>query len=160
AAPPGRRPLVQGHARADSWSTDAHKWLNVPYDSGIAFVRDGEALRASMSVSAAYLARGAGRRDPSDFTPELSRRARGVEVWAALAALGRSGVAELVERCCRHAARFAEGLTQAGFEILNQVELNQVLVSFGDPDTTRRTITAIQQDGTCWCGITEWQGRT
>ena len=160
AAAPTKQHLVRGHAEADSWSTDAHKWLNVPYDSGIAFVRNGEALRASMSVSAAYLARGSGQRDPSDYTPELSRRARGVEIWAALSALGRTGVAELVERCCRHAARFAEGLTQAGFEILNQVELNQVLVSFGDADTTRRTIAALQKDGTCWCGITEWQGRT
>ncbi len=160
AAAPSKQHLVKGHANADSWSTDAHKWLNVPYDSGVAFVRDGNALRASMSVSAAYLVRALGQRNPSDYTPELSRRARGVEVWAALAALGRRGVAELVERCCRHATRFAEGLTQAGFEILNQVELNQVLVAFGDADTTRRTIAATQNDGTCWCGVTEWQGRT
>ncbi|MCH8201082.1 MAG: aspartate aminotransferase family protein, partial [Chloroflexi bacterium] len=91
---------------------------------------------------------------------ELSRRARSVELWAALKALGRSGVAEMIERCCRHASRFAEGLSEAGYEVLNEVVLNQVLVSFGDAETTNRTIAAIQEEGTCWCGGTEWQGRT
>ena len=143
---------------ADSWATDAHKWLNVPYDSGLALVRDEGALRAAMGVTAAYLPQGA-RRDPADFTPELSRRARGVEVWAALRALGRAGLAELVERCCRHARRFADGLRAAGHRVLNEVVLNQVLVSFGDADRTQRVIAALQADGTCWCGPTVWQGR-
>jgi glutamate/tyrosine decarboxylase-like PLP-dependent enzyme len=159
AAAPSLAHLVEGAERADSWATDAHKWLNVPYDSGLAFVRNGEALRAAMAVSAEYLPTETEERNPSDHTPELSRRARGVDVWAALRQLGRSGVAELVERCCRHARRFAAGLAEAGFEILNDVVLNQVLVSFGDADTTRRVIDGIQQDGTCWCGVTEWQGR-
>ena len=159
AASPELRHRVEGMERADSWATDFHKWLNVPYDSGIALVRDPEPLRAAMAVTAAYLPEHTGR-DPSDFTPELSRRARGVEVWAALRRLGRAGVRELVERCCRHARRFAEGLREAGFEVLNDVVLNQVLVSFGSPERTREVIHAIQEDGTCWCGGTVWQGRT
>ena len=159
AASPAHAHLVEGVGEADSWATDAHKWLNVPYDCGLAFVRDGEALRNAMSIHAAYLPDGVSR-DPSDFTPELSRRARGVEVWAALRTLGRAGVADLVERCCRHARRFASGLTAAGFEVLNDVVLNPVLVSFGDPEATQRAIAALQRDGTCWCGGTEWQGRT
>jgi glutamate/tyrosine decarboxylase-like PLP-dependent enzyme len=157
---PSRAPLVDGMEQADSWATDGHKWLNVPYDSGIAFVRDGEALRRSMAVSAEYLPTQSPQRNPSDYTPELSRRARGVDVWAALRSLGRSGLAELVERNCRQARRFAEGLQSAGFPILNEVALNQVLVSFGDAATTRRVIAAIQEDGTCWCGETVWQGKT
>jgi glutamate/tyrosine decarboxylase-like PLP-dependent enzyme len=160
SAAPSRAHLTAGVEQADSWATDAHKWLNVPYDSGIAFVRDAEALRAAMAITAEYLPTETQSRNPSDYTPELSRRARGVEVWAALRQLGRTGVADLVERCCRHAARFAEGLRAAGFEVLNEVVLNQVLVSFGDPATTQRVIDAVQDDGTCWCGGTKWQGRT
>jgi glutamate/tyrosine decarboxylase-like PLP-dependent enzyme len=160
AAAPSRAALLAGLADADSWATDAHKWLNVPFDSGIAFVRDGAALRSAMAITAEYLPTETGSRNPSDYTPELSRRARGVEVWAALRQLGRQGVADLVDRCCAHARRFADGLAGAGFEVLNEVVLNQVLVSFGDPATTRRVIEAIQADGTCWCGGTEWQGRT
>jgi glutamate/tyrosine decarboxylase-like PLP-dependent enzyme len=159
AASPGRAHLVAGIDRADSWATDGHKWLNVPYDCGLAFVRDPTALQAAMAVSAAYLSV-AEQRKPNDYTPEMSRRARGVEVWAALKSLGRSGIAELVERNCRQAARFAEGLRAAGYEVLNDVVLNQVLVSFGAPEVTRRVIAGIQADGTCWCGGTEWQGRT
>ena len=157
AASPRLAALAAGLADADSWATDAHKWLNVPYDSGLAFCRRPEALRAAMGIRAAYLP--VGIRDPSDYTPELSRRARGVEVWAALLALGRGGVAELVERTCRHARRFAEGLAAAGHDVLNDVVLNQVLVSFGSPEATRRVIAGIQEDGTCWCGGTVWQGR-
>jgi glutamate/tyrosine decarboxylase-like PLP-dependent enzyme len=112
-----------------------------------------------MSVAAAYLPPVTGR-DPADTTPELSRRARGVEVWAALRSLGRTGLADLVERCCRHAARLAEGLREAGYRILNDVVLNQVLVSFGDAEATRRVIAEVQREGTCWCGGTEWQGET
>jgi len=159
AASPARAYLLDGAADADSWATDAHKWLNTPYDSGLAFVREPEALSSAMSVSAAYLPFDA-EREPAAFTPELSRRARGVDVWAALRTLGREGVAELVERDCRAASRLAEGLARAGHVILNDVELNQVLVSFGDEALTRRVIAAIQQDGTCWCGGTVWQGHT
>jgi glutamate/tyrosine decarboxylase-like PLP-dependent enzyme len=158
-AAPARAALARGVEGADSWATDAHKWLNVPYDSGIALVRDGAALRAALGTTAAYLPAGA-ERAPSDATPELSRRARGVEVWAALRALGRAGLEDLVERCCRHARRFADGLAAAGHRILNEVALNQVLVSFGDPDRTGRVVAAVQADGTCWCGGTVWQGHT
>jgi len=159
AASPTLAPLARGMALADSWATDAHKWLNVPYDSGLSLVRDPEALRRAMSISAAYLPE-AERREPSHYTPELSRRARGVEIWMALKTLGRAGVAEMIERCCRHARRFAQGLSAAGYEVLNDVVLNQVLVSFGSPERTREVIARIQADGTCWCGGTVWQGRT
>ena len=159
AASPALAHLARGLSDADSWATDAHKWLNVPYDSGLAFVRDPAALRSAMAIHAEYLPKGA-QRDPSDYTPELSRRARGVEIWAALRTLGRQGVAEMIERTCRHARRFAAGLSDAGYEVLNEVVLNQVMVAFGDPATTHRTIAAIQEDGTCWCGGTVWQGRT
>jgi glutamate/tyrosine decarboxylase-like PLP-dependent enzyme len=160
AATPELAHLVAGAERADSWATDCHKWLNVPYDSGVAFVRDADALRRAMAVTAEYLPTESTHRNPSDFTPELSRRARGIEVWAALRQLGRSGAADLVERCCAHARRFAEGLEAAGHEVLNEVVLNQVLVAFGDADRTRRVIEGVQREGTCWCGGTEWQGRT
>jgi glutamate/tyrosine decarboxylase-like PLP-dependent enzyme len=158
AAAPGRAHLARGVAAADSWATDAHKWLNVPYDSGVVLCRHPEQLRAAMSVSAAYLA-AAERPDPYHATPEMSRRARGVEVWAALRSLGRAGVADLVERTCRLAARFADGLGAAGHAVLNDVTLNQVLVSFGDEAATRAAIAALQADGTCWCGGTVWQGQ-
>jgi len=160
AAAPSLRSLAAGLEEADSWATDAHKWLNVPYDCGLAFVRDPSALKAAMSISAEYLPTQSEFRNPSDFTPELSRRARGVEVWAALRSLGREGIAEMIERNCAQARRFAEKLAAAGFEILNPVVLNQVLVSFGDAAKTARTIQAIQDEGTCWCGITVWQGKT
>lgn len=159
AAAPERAYLMTGFDQADSWATDAHKWLNVPYDSGLAFVRHSEALHAAMTVSATYLPWTA-EREPSHYTPESSRRARGVEVWAALRSLGRLGLIELIERTCRHAARFAEGLRAAGYQVLNEVVINQVLVSFGDAEITRRVIAAIQEDGTCWCGGTVWQGQT
>jgi glutamate/tyrosine decarboxylase-like PLP-dependent enzyme len=158
AASPRYAHLVEGVAEADSWATDAHKWLNVPYDSGLAFVRDAEMLGAAMSLTAAYLPQGE-HREPSQYVPELSRRARGVEVWAALKSLGRSGLAEIIERNCSSARRFADGLRAAGFEILNDVVLNQVLVSFGTPEHTAEVIAGIQADGTCWCGGTVWQGR-
>jgi glutamate/tyrosine decarboxylase-like PLP-dependent enzyme len=158
-ASPSLAPLVAGVEQADSWATDAHKWLNVPYDSGLAFVRNSEFLGRAMTIAAAYIPKGA-RRDPGQFTPELSRRARGVEVWAALRSLGKSGLAAMIEGTCAHARRFATGLRSAGCEILNDVVLNQVLVSFGDAATTLRVIDGIQQEGTCWCGGTTWQGRT
>ena len=159
ATAPSTASLAAGLSDADSWATDFHKWLNVPYDSGIALVRDAEALRGAMAITADYLPTSEFR-NPSDFTPELSRRARGVEVWAALHSLGRQGVAELVERNCRQARRFAERLEAAGFEILNDVVLNQVLVAFGDAEITNRVVSEIQTEGTCWCGGTVWQGQT
>jgi len=157
---PSTTHLTNGIADADSWATDCHKWLNLPYDSGLAIVRDADALRAAMSITADYLPTASPFRNPSDFTPELSRRARGVEVWAALKSLGRKGVAELIERNCRQARRFSEGLQAAGFKVLNEVVLNQVLVTFGDAETTNRVILDLQKEGTCWCGGTVWQGQT
>ena len=157
---PSRAHLAAGIEDADSWATDAHKWLNVPYDSGLAFVRDARTLQAAMAVTAEYLPTASEERNPSDYTPELSRRARGVEIWAALRSLGRSGLSDLIECTCRHARRFADGLTAAGHEVLNEVALNQVLVSFHDPGTTLRVIADLQAEGTCWCGSTVWQGRT
>ena len=166
AASPRLRPLVAGVERADSWATDAHKWLNVPYDSGLVFCAHPEAHRAAMGIRAGYLIHGSGdQRDALDHNPEHSRRARGFPVYAAIRALGREGVAELVERCCGLAARFAERLAAAdGVELLNQVVLNQVLVRFlaadGDHDAhTRRVVELIQQDGTCWMSGTTWQGK-
>jgi glutamate/tyrosine decarboxylase-like PLP-dependent enzyme len=159
AAAPARAHLTRGIEDADSWATDAHKWLNVPYDSGLVFARNAGALRAAMSVSGAYLAQDEDR-IPYQYTPDFSRRARGVEVWAALRQLGRAGLADLIERTCRHARRFAEGLLAAGYGVLNDVVLNQVLVSFGTAERTREVIRRIQEDGTCWCGGTVWQGHT
>jgi glutamate/tyrosine decarboxylase-like PLP-dependent enzyme len=159
-AVPSMQNLTAGMENADSWATDFHKWLNVPYDSGLALVRDADALCHAMAVTAEYLPTDSIYRNPSDFVPELSRRARGVEVWAAMQYLGRSGVVEMIERTCRHARRFAEGLRAAGYEVLNDVVLNQVLVVFGDADTTNRVIAGIQNDGTSWCGGTVWHGRT
>ncbi len=158
AACPERAYLTEGIAAAHSWATDAHKWLNVPYDSGVVFVRDSNHLKASMSSRAAYLIAG-DTREPSHFTPELSRRARGLEVWAALRCLGRSGLADLIGRNCRYARHFAAGLEKAGCAVLNDVVLNQVLVSFGSAERTRRVVDEVQADGTCWCGGTEWRGR-
>ncbi len=160
AASPALQHLCAGLQSADSWATDAHKWLNVPYDSGVAFVRDAAALKSAMSVTADYLPMDSEFRNPSDFTPELSRRARGVDVWAALKSLGREGVAEMIDRCCRNARRFADRLEAAGFDVLNDVVLNQVLVSFGDDATNRKIVEEIQKDGTCWCGSTIWQGQS
>ena len=153
------RERAAGIERADSWATDAHKWLNVPYDSGLAIVRDAAALRGAMSVQAEYLPERQGR-DPFESTPEASRRMRGLEVWAAIRSLGRDGIEELVERNCRQARRFAAGLCAAGHEILNDVVLNQVLVAFGDDRTTVDVIRRVQDDGTCWCGGTKWKDRS
>ena len=159
AAAPEYAHLTAGFEKADSWAIDAHKWLNVPYDSGIAICRNPEHLCGAMSTSAAYLLVGE-QREPHHYVPEMSRRARGIEIWAALRSLGRAGISDLIERTCNYARRFAEALTQAGYAVLNDVVLNQVLVAFGDADTTRRVIEEVQTDGTCWCGSTEWQGHT
>lgn len=158
AVAPQRAHLMAGFDQADSWAVDGHKWLNVPYDSGLSFVREPRYLRSAMSVSAPYLQASDGR-EPYQYTPEASRHARSVEVWAALRSLGRRGLAEMIERNCRLAARFADKLRIAGFSILNDVVLNQVLVSFGDAAATRRIVSELQNEGTCWCGGTEWHGR-
>ena len=155
-------PLARGIELADSWATDAHKWLNVPYDCGVAIVRHAADHRAAMTSTAAYLVQTAGaERDAVDCVPEFSRRSRGIPVYATLRALGRDGVAALVERCCAHARRFAGALAAApGVAVLNDVVLNQVLVRFDDDDErTRAVIAAVQRDGTCWLGGTTWQGR-
>ncbi len=165
AAAPSRAHLVRGVARADSIATDGHKWLNVPYDCGIVFCADEAAHRSAMtlaapSLSAPYLATSTRQRDPHEFVPEESRRGRAVPVYAALRSLGRAGLTELIERNCRQARRFAAGLAAAGHAVLNEVVLNQVVVDFGDAERTRRIVAALQEDGTCWCGTTVWQGRT
>ncbi len=166
AASPAHRHLVAGSERADSWAVDAHKWLNVPYDSGIAFCAHPEAQQAAMGVRASYLihADPGGPRDALEWNPEFSRRARGFPVYAAIRSLGRSGIAELIDRCCAHAGRFAEALREArDVEVLNDVVLNQVLVRFldpaGDHDAhTDAVIAAVQSDGVCWLSGTTWQG--
>ncbi len=159
AASPEYRKLTKGFDLADSWATDGHKWPNIGYDCGIALVREPAALKDAMSVRAAYLETD-GPREPSDYNPELSRRARGVELWAGLRSLGRQGMAAIVERTSSHARRFATGLKAAGYEVLNEVVINQVLVSFGSPEKTLGIIARLQAEGTCWCGSTVWQGRT
>ena len=152
------RHLVKGVENCDSWATDAHKWLNVPYDSGLVTTAHPEAHRAAMTTSAAYLVQSNRERDPFEWTPEFSRRARGFAIYAALKHLGRSGVRDLVERCCARARQIAELLgAHKGIEILNDVVLNQVLVRFnGSDEDTRAVITRVQQDGTCWLGGTTW----
>jgi glutamate/tyrosine decarboxylase-like PLP-dependent enzyme len=156
AASPRYSHLTRGFEQADSWATDAHKWPNAGYDCGIVLVREPSHLRSAMAASAAYL-QSAEAREPSHYTPELSRRARGVELWAVLRSLGREGMAALVERTCGQARRFAEGLAAAGHSILNEVVVNQVLVSFGE--TTADVVRRVQEDGVCWCGGTVWRGR-
>src|ERR1035441_157333 len=159
AASPEYHRWTKGFEQADSWATDGHKWPNIGYDCGIALVRDPSKLRAAMQIHASYLDLGE-HREPANYNPELSRRARGVELWAGLRSLGRSGMAEIVERTSTHARRFASGLNAAGFAILNDVVINQVLVSFGAPERTLAVVARLQQEGTCWCGSTVWQGQT
>jgi glutamate/tyrosine decarboxylase-like PLP-dependent enzyme len=164
AASPRTRALLRGVEEADSWAVDAHKWLNVPYDSGIAIVRDPAMLARAVGTSASYLVRSTGLRDGVDFVPEFSRRGRGTPVYAALRAMGRRGVEAVVDRCCALARRFAERLQRSpGVQVLNDVVLNQVLVRFeppggGDADTfTREVIGRVQTDGTCWLGGSRWK---
>lgn len=159
SASPEYHRWTKGFEQADSWATDAHKWPNIGYDCGLALVRDPQILRAAMSIQASYLEHGE-HREPSDYNPELSRRARGVELWAGLRSLGRSGMAEIVERTSSHARRFAAGIRAAGYQVLNEVVINQVLVSFGTPEKTLGAIARLQAEGTCWCGSTVWQGQT
>jgi glutamate/tyrosine decarboxylase-like PLP-dependent enzyme len=155
AASPRLRHLVRGSERADSWATDAHKWLNVPYDSGLAFCAHPDSHRAAMAATADYLQfRDDPReRDAVDWTPEFSRRARGFAVYAAIRSLGRSGIAATVERCCEHARLFAELLEAGGMTVLNDVVLNQVLVR-----CTADVVPRVQEDGTCWLSGTQWGG--
>jgi glutamate/tyrosine decarboxylase-like PLP-dependent enzyme len=170
AASPTLRGQIAGLDRADSWTTDAHKWLNVPYDSGLVFVADAAAHHASMTLGAAYYVETAGgERDPYNWVAESSRRARGFAIYAALRTLGRRGLADLIERCSSHARRFADGLRdRPGFVVLNDVVLNQVLVRLDAPgeepavsdERTRALVAAIQRDGTLWMGGTTWHGRT
>jgi glutamate/tyrosine decarboxylase-like PLP-dependent enzyme len=171
AASPRLRTLVQGVERADSWATDCHKWLNVPYDSGISIVRDAAAHHAAMTLGAAYYVETAGgERDPYNWVPESSRRARGFTVLAALRSLGRSGLVDLIERDCALTRRMAERLSAGRrVRILNDVVLNQALVRFDGPDgdadgsagdaRTRAVVQGVQRDGTCWLGGTVWAGR-
>ncbi|GAA2161143.1 pyridoxal phosphate-dependent decarboxylase family protein [Pedococcus bigeumensis] len=159
-ASPARAHLVDGVDLADSWSCDGHKWLNVPYDCGFAICAHGQVHAGSLSYTAAYLT-GQGGATPAmgDLVPESSRRARGFVVWAALRELGRDGVADLVERCCTLARRFADGLEAGGAEVVNDVVLNQVLVGFGSDERTDRIVDGVQREGTCWLGATTWHGR-
>jgi glutamate/tyrosine decarboxylase-like PLP-dependent enzyme len=160
AASPRLAHLTAGMELADSWATDAHKYLNVPYDAGLALVRNPSDLERLMSVEAAYLVEGEIGLDPGLYAPEMSRRARGVPTWAVLKSLGRSGLADLVDRTVRLAQRFAGGMEQAGYPVLNEVVLNQVLVTFGEPDETRRVVSELQAEGTMYAGPTVWQGQT
>jgi glutamate/tyrosine decarboxylase-like PLP-dependent enzyme len=162
AANPATRHLVAGIKQADSWACDGHKWLNVPYDCGYVFCAHPDAHTGAMALTASYLVgQGSGAaQSPSELAPESSRRARGMATWAALQQLGRSGLADLVERCCQLARRFAEQLRAVeGIEVANDVVLNQVLVDFGTDERTDQVIDAVQRDGTCWLGGTTWRGR-
>ena len=160
ATSPSLRGLVDGFEEADSLAVDCHKWLNVPYDSGIAIVRDPSHARASLGATASYLPVTADR-EPSDFTIEMSRRARAVPVYAALRSLGRRGLAEMIERCCAYARLLADAMVATpGAEVLNVVVLNQVLIRFDDDDgITQATIEGVQRDGEAWLGGTRWRGR-
>jgi len=155
---PTKHRLADGCELADSWAIDLHKWLNVPYDAGAVICKHPKALQEALSVSAAYLPESVDP-DPYCNTPEMSRRARGIETWAAIYSLGKEGVIELIDRCCTCAKLFSVNLQKAGFEILNEVTLNQVLVSFGNAELTNKIIQEIQEDGTCWCGGTVWKGK-
>ncbi|BAN04504.1 putative decarboxylase [Ilumatobacter coccineus YM16-304] len=157
-AAPERRDQLEGIARADSWATDGHKWLNTPYDCGVAIVADPDALSQSMRMDAAYAA-GTGGRAPMNLSLQMSQGARAIPVWAILATLGRDGVAQAVERCCRHAERFADLLGDAGIDVLVPPVLNQVLVAFGDDDHTDAVIAKVQASGDAWMGGTTWHGR-
>jgi glutamate/tyrosine decarboxylase-like PLP-dependent enzyme len=153
------RHLVDGVERADSWATDAHKWLNVPYDSGVVFTAHPDSHSGAFSVRAPYLVADDDKREQIDWNPESSRRARGFPVYAAIRSLGRTGIAELIERCCWHARRFAAGLEDLGAEVLNDVELNQVLFRFGSDVETHEALLAVQESGEAWMGGTTWDGR-
>ena len=159
AVPASLQHLLAGSENADSWSTDAHKWLNVPYDAGVAFTRHAESHRAAFATRAAYLMYSDGERDAFDWNPESSRRARAFPIYAAIRSLGRSGIEAMIERCCEHARHFADGLTELGAEVLNDVVLNQVLFRFGGDAETDAILEAVQASGEAWMGGTSWAGR-
>jgi glutamate/tyrosine decarboxylase-like PLP-dependent enzyme len=159
AASPKTKALVKGIEMADSWACDAHKWLNTPYDGGLVFVKDKTSLLNALSASAAYLPE-SGKRDSYQYVPEMSREARGIPIWAALKSLGKKGLAKMINGHCEKALYFASELRNAGYDILNEVVLNQVLVRFGDDAATLEVIKRLQEEGTCWCGGTFWQGKT
>ncbi|BBM01587.1 pyridoxal-dependent decarboxylase [Microbulbifer sp. GL-2] len=159
SASPLKAYLTEGVELADSWAVDGHKWLNTPYDCGVAICKDAEAVYRVMTTQAPYLQEGGGR-PPKDMVPEFSRRARGVEVWAAIQEMGTDGVAELIERCCSYARQLAQGLLDMGYELLNEVVLNQVVATIGSEDELHRIVRAVQEGGVCWFGTTVWQGKT
>jgi glutamate/tyrosine decarboxylase-like PLP-dependent enzyme len=174
AACDAKRYLTRGIAEADSWAVDCHKWLNTPYDCALALVKNPVHLRNAMTITASYMVCNNNNisknsvnvidvgqeREPSQYVPEFSRRARAVEVWATLKHLGKRGIDNLIDRTCAYAAHFASRLRKQGFDVHNEVVLNQVLVSFGPPQITRAVIQTIQQEGTMWCGNTTWRGIT
>jgi glutamate/tyrosine decarboxylase-like PLP-dependent enzyme len=157
-ASPALRAQVAGVDRADSWAVDAHKWLNVPYDSGVVFTAHPASHAAPFSLRAAYLL-ASETRDSLDWNPEASRRARGFPIYAAIRALGREGIVEMIDRCCAHARAFADGLRELGAEILNDVELNQVLFRFDSDERTNAILQGVQESGEAWMGGTSWNGR-
>jgi glutamate/tyrosine decarboxylase-like PLP-dependent enzyme len=162
AASPALAHLVAGYERADSWATDGHKWLNVPFDCGIALCAHRDDHEAAMEYAAPYLSVSESHvaRDPMGYSPEFSRRARAVPVWAAIRELGREGITALVDRCCAHARAIAEGLAALpGCEIVNEVVLNQVLFRFEDDERTQAILAAVQQEGEAWMSPTTWDGR-
>lgn len=154
--------LTEGLNQADSWASDGHKWLNTPYDCGIAFVRDARAHRTAFMLSnAPYLQFGKTEaREPLEYTPEASRRARGIEVWAAIKELGREGIADLIKRNCEQAQLFTKGFREAGFDVPHEVVINQVMIGFGNDETTKQVIRAVQDEGVLWAGATVWKGKT
>ncbi len=158
AASPEYRHLSAGMELADSWAADCHKYLNVPYDAGLVLVAEGSSLTRMMAVSAPYLMPGETGRDPLLYTPEMSRRARGIPTYAVLRQLGRNGLADLVDRTARMARLYATLLEEAGFQVLNEVVLNQVLVSFGSPEQTRQVIDTVNAEGVLYAGPSSWQG--
>jgi glutamate/tyrosine decarboxylase-like PLP-dependent enzyme len=159
AVSPRLRHLVAHVERADSWATDMHKWLNVPYDCGVAFTAHPDSHSGAFTARAPYLVFDSSVRDQIDWNPEHSRRARGFTVYAAIRSLGRSGIREIVEACCDHAQAFAAGLRELGAEVLNDVELNQVLFRFGSDEETERVLRAVQESGEAWMAGTTWDGR-
>ncbi|MCO1332781.1 aminotransferase class V-fold PLP-dependent enzyme [Microbulbifer sp. OS29] len=159
AASPAKFSLTCGVQQADSWAVDAHKWLNTPYDCGLAICRDGHAVHTVMTTQAPYLQAGV-QVPPKDMVPEFSRRARGVEVWAAIQEMGPAGIAAMIDRCCTHAQHLCEGLAELGYDILNDVVLNQVVATIGCEDDVQKIVSAIQEEGVCWFGTTVWQGKT
>ncbi len=157
AASPTTAHLCEGIELSDSWSADAHKTLNAPYDCGIILCRDRDALSSALQASGSYIV-WSENRDGMMYTPEMSRRARGIDLWATLVTLGRTGVADLIDQLCDGARAFAGQLQAEGFRFLNDVVFNQVLVAGDTPEETEALLTAVQKSGECWCGGSQWAG--